>query len=102
MNTEHLLVGVVLDDVALTLEELAHACCVESDWICERIKSEILNNPGELQTDWRFRSMELIRVRRLVAIERDFDANPELAALVVDLIEELDRHRAQLQAIGIS
>ncbi|MFO1250526.1 MAG: MerR family transcriptional regulator [Inhella sp.] len=35
----------------------------------------------------------LARVRRLVWLEREFDAVPELAALVVDLEEELRRLR---------
>jgi chaperone modulatory protein CbpM len=35
------------------------------------------------------------------AIERDFDANPELAALVVDLIEEVGRLKGRLRAAGI-
>lgn len=36
----------------------------------------------------------LARVRRLVWLEREFDAVPELAALVVDLEEELQRLRS--------
>lgn len=36
----------------------------------------------------------LARVRRLVWLEREFDAVPELAALVVDLEEELRRLRS--------
>jgi chaperone modulatory protein CbpM len=34
-------------------------------------------------------------------LERDFDAVPELAALVVDLIEELDAVRARLRRAGL-
>jgi len=37
----------------------------------------------------------------LVAVERDFDANPELAALVADLIEEVERLKARLNAAGL-
>lgn len=36
----------------------------------------------------------------MLQIERDFDAAPELAALVADLLEELDRLRAQLGRPG--
>jgi chaperone modulatory protein CbpM len=41
----------------------------------------------------RFTSVQLLRARRLADIERTFDANEELAALVVDLIEEVERLR---------
>ncbi len=44
---------------------------------------------------WRFTSVQLLRARRLADIERTFDANDELAALVVDLIEEVERLRAR-------
>lgn len=101
MTTDDILIGMVIDDVALTIEELAHACDVDTQWIIKRIEDEILKHPGTAQPDWRFRSVELKRVRRLMAIERDFDAHPELAALVVDLMEELDCKKAQLRAAGI-
>jgi chaperone modulatory protein CbpM len=43
----------------------------------------------------RFTSVQLLRARRLADIERTFDANDELAALVVDLIEEVERLRGR-------
>lgn len=102
MATEDILISVVIDEVTLTLDELAHACDVETQWIVERIENEILKHPGDVQPDWRFKSIELMRVRRLVSVERDFDAHPEIAALVVDLMEELDLKNAQLRAAGLS
>jgi chaperone modulatory protein CbpM len=36
----------------------------------------------------------------MVRIERDFDAVPELAALVADLEAEIERLRRRLQALG--
>jgi chaperone modulatory protein CbpM len=49
---------------------------------------------------WRFGSGDLGRARRLLRIERDFDANEELAALVIDLSDEVRRLRARLNALG--
>lgn len=34
-------------------------------------------------------------------IERDFDAVPELAALVADLLEEMDELRVRLERAGL-
>ena len=42
------------------------------------------------------------RVRRMQALQRDFDAVPELAALAADLTEELDLLRARLRDAGLS
>mgnify|MGYP002682537183 CR=1 FL=1 len=47
---------------------------------------------------WRLTSVGLLRARRMRQLERDFDAVPELAALVADLIEEMDKLRDELRA----
>jgi chaperone modulatory protein CbpM len=37
---------------------------------------------------WRFTSASLVRVRRIARLAQVFDADPQLAALAADLIEE--------------
>lgn len=102
MTQDDILAGVLLDDAALTLEELAQACAVEPRWILERVEAGFLGGTAaEQAVCWRFTSAELVRARRLAAMERDFDANPELAALVADLIEEVTRLRGRLKAAGL-
>jgi chaperone modulatory protein CbpM len=93
--------GVLLDDAALTLEELARACAVEPDWVVRRVRAGILGGQPAVQiTEWRFRSQDLLRARRLLRVEQDFDANEDVAALVVDLGDEVRRLRARLHAMG--
>jgi chaperone modulatory protein CbpM len=93
--------GVLLDDAALTVEELARACKVEPDWVVRRAHAGILGGHAAVQvTEWRFRSVDLQRARRLLRVEQDFDANEDVAALVVDLTEEVRRLRARLHALG--
>jgi chaperone modulatory protein CbpM len=87
------LVGVVIDEQTLTLDELACACGVSTDWLSQRLDAGLLGCCGD-GAERRFASPQLQRARRLRAIERDFDANQELAALVVDLIDEIHRLRA--------
>lgn len=94
--------GVLLDDAALTLEELARACNVEPDWVVRRVRAGILGGQLAVQlTEWRFRSGDLLRARRLLRVERDFDANEDVAALVVDLSDEVHRLRARLHVLGL-
>jgi chaperone modulatory protein CbpM len=52
-------------------------------------------------TSWRFRSGDLNRARRLLALERDFEANEQLAALVIDLGDEIRRLRTRLRVLGL-
>ncbi|SFU68345.1 chaperone modulator CbpM [Pseudoduganella namucuonensis] len=91
--------GEVLDGAGLTLEELARACAVEPEWVVQRVRSGILlNDAADQPGAWRFGSVELVRARRLLRVESDFEAGDELAALVVDLCEEVRRLRAKLQS----
>jgi chaperone modulatory protein CbpM len=102
MAQDDILAGVVLDEVALTVEDLARACAVEPQWIVERVEAGLLGSVSLKSIEWRFVSADLARARRLAALERDFDANQELAALVVDLIEEVGRLRGRLKAAGLA
>lgn len=102
MTLNEILTGIVLDEAMLTLDELARACAVEPRWVEVRVEAGLLRCAGGAASEWRFASAELARARRMAALERDFDANEELAALVVDLIEEVQRLRARLRAAGLS
>jgi chaperone modulatory protein CbpM len=102
MAQDDILTGVLLDEVALTLEDLARACAVESRWVVERVEAGLLGSASLNSVELRFVSADLARARRLAALERDFDANQELAALVVDLIEEVGRLRERLKTAGLA
>lgn len=96
--------GVLVDEAALDLIELAHACRVEPDWVVRHVQAGVLGTatpaPAPAAAP-RFRSSDLARARRLLELERHFDANEELAALVIDLADEVRRLRARLHALGI-
>lgn len=93
--------GVLLDEVALTLEELARAVDVEPEWVVRHVQAGVLGGEVAVQvTSWRFRSRDLDRARRLLRLERDFDANEDVAALVIDLGDEIRRLRSRLRVLG--
>lgn len=96
--TDEIIAGVLLDECALTADELAHACGVSIEWVSVRVEMGVLFVATAEPTAWRFTSRDLWRARQLCALERNFDAQPELAALVVDLQEEIARLRARLSA----
>jgi len=81
------------DEELLTLEELAVVCAVTPEWVRERVEDGLVPAAPE----WRFSAVAVRRVRRMHALERDFDAAPELAALMADLLDELDELRARLR-----
>ena len=98
-------VEAVLDDGGLSLDQLCRVGRVSPQWVSERVRGGLLTvqapEAGADVAVWRFDTVAVQRVRRMVQIERDFDAVPELAALVADLQHELDRLRARLRRAGL-
>jgi chaperone modulatory protein CbpM len=80
----------------LTLEQLVAISRVESSWLVSRIELGLFPHVVRTTDAWRLPASALHRIRRMRQIERDFEAVPELAALVADLLEELDALRARL------
>lgn len=101
MSANHIVTGVLIDEIALDLDQLALACKVEPDWVLRHVEAGVLGESAGEAAAVRFRSADLARARRLLALERDFDANEDLAALVVDLADEVRRLRARLRALGL-
>jgi len=83
------------DDACLTLEQLCSVCALERDWLVVRVREGLIPATGTTDTEWRFTTTTLSRVRRMREIERTYDAAPELAALVADMLEEIDALRAR-------
>ena len=93
--------AILLEDARLSLDELARSCRVSREWIIEHVQWGLLPNENLIEMDpngWIFDSRSFVRVKRIVAIERDFECNPELAGLVADLIEEVELLRTRLKA----
>ena len=102
MNASAAFYAVVVDDASpLTLDDLARACAVEPQWVVERVEAGLIGEFAHVsRTTWRFEAPHLARARQMAALERDMGANPELAALVADLSDELRQLRLRLRALG--
>ncbi len=96
MSNPDILVGIVLEE-GLTLEQFAAACAVEPGWVVSRVSEGHFPPPPGSSGEWRFTTVSLRRARRMRAMERDFDAGPELAALIADMLEEVDELRTRLR-----
>lgn len=100
MADRPVLIGALLEDACLTLEQVCSACAVTPGWVSNHVLDGRLRLPGDQPSQWRFGSRDLWRLRELRRLEVTFDAEPELAALVADLLEELESLRAQLRRQG--
>jgi chaperone modulatory protein CbpM len=101
MREEEALIGAVLEEACLTLEQAACACAVAPEWLAERVREGLLRAMEGPAHAWRFTSADVRRARRMAHIERVFEADPALAALVADLLEELDALRARAHHAGL-
>ncbi len=114
MNTVLKALGVCLTgEHALELDAFAAACGTPAEFVCllvdEGLLQPVARQPGLqpvlqpfLQTDWRFGGEELARVRRICRLQRDFEANLQSVAVMLDLIDEIEDLRAQLRRAGIT
>lgn len=95
----------LLDAQALSLQQLAQACRTNTDWVVQRVSTGVLHQDapeGSTETSpttWRFSTHTVIRARRIADLERMFDADPELAALTADLMEEVRQLRRRVQSL---
>jgi len=99
MQDEDILIGSLMEDTWLTLEQVAAACTVEPAWLLCHIEEGLFPHAESVAGVWRFSGPAMQRARRMRQLERDFDAVPELAALVADLLEEIDTLRARLESL---
>jgi len=98
MRDDDILIGSLMEESWLTLEQVAAACMVEPAWLLRHLEEGLFPHAESIAGTWRFSGTTLIRARRMRQLERDFDAAPELAALVADLLEEMDELRVRVRA----
>jgi chaperone modulatory protein CbpM len=84
-----------LETTWLDLDSFCRAAAVPPAWMHARVAAGLL-------TVEHLDAVLLHRVRRLQCLERDFDAVPELAALVADLEDEIRRLRGRLAVRGLA
>jgi chaperone modulatory protein CbpM len=94
----------LIDSAPLSLRELARAVGAEDQWVLRLVEVEILHveTPTDPPERWHFRSTDLQRALAARRLERDFGANLDTAALIIDLQSELRRMRALLGAHGVA
>jgi chaperone modulatory protein CbpM len=97
-------VTTLVESTPLTLRELARAVGAEDQWIVRLVEVEILqvDEPAAPPERWHFRSADLQRALAARRLERDFGANLDTAALILDLQSELRRLRALVHARGVA
>jgi chaperone modulatory protein CbpM len=94
------LTGLILDEeCSFSLDELSTACCVRTEYIIELVAEGIIE-PMESRREqqyWHFTGENLLRARKARRLQTDLGINLAGAALVLDLMEEVDQLQQQLR-----
>ncbi len=97
---EEILTGLLLDEEStLTLGELSCACTVHAEWIIELVDEGILEPTGDDIAHWRFSGPCLHRAHTTMRLQRDLEINLAGAALVLDLMDEIETLRSRLHVL---
>lgn len=101
MRDDDVFEGQLLEEAWLTLDQVASACAVDPDWLIRHIEDGLIPQATGVAGVWRISGASILRARRMMQVERDFDAVPEMAALVADLMEQRDELVARLRRAGL-
>lgn len=92
--------GIVLDETTtLTLDELSGACSVQVDQIVALVDEGIIEPVTGQSREWRFPATLLPRVRTAMRLQQDLEINLAGAALVLELLDQVNELRTRLRIL---
>jgi chaperone modulatory protein CbpM len=83
----------------LTLAELCRSCGVQAEKVLLLVEEGVIEPAGKSPTDWSFPPADLQRARCALRLERDLGINGPGAALVVDLLDEMQHLRKRIDLL---
>lgn len=90
---------VVEEDVTYSFAELCERCALSSDELIAMVQEGLLQPQGGAPQEWVFPGSALRRLRTALLLQRRMEVNLPGAALALDLLDELRRLRAQVEAL---
>lgn len=102
MQRQQILTGVIVDEqVTFTLEELCDICGMQQAQIIEMVTYGVVEPyGGKIPEQWQFNPVALRRFRTAMRLQHDLEINLAGVALVLDLLDELNALRTQLNVSG--
>ena len=75
------------------VSQICHCCDLDSEQVVEMVAEGIIEPRGTRPADWRFNGVMLKRVQIATRLHRDLDINLPGIAVILDLLNELERLR---------
>lgn len=85
--------------VEMTLSDLCRVCTVSSERVVQLVEEGLIEPVGNEPAEWRFSGHSVRRVVVAERLSRDLRLNPAGAALVLDLLDEVQQLRQRLSRL---
>ena len=82
---------------ALSVDELCRLCAVDRTYIVELVEEGVLSVTQVEASEWRFSGEALRRARIAGRLRRDLEINLPGVALALELLEEIEQLRREVQ-----
>ncbi len=92
-------VEVVDEQHYFDLDHFANACGQSPEWVLQLIEYDILPERIVNVKQYQFLGEDVTRARRAYRLQRDFDASLTAVAMMLDLIDELQKLRREAKHI---
>jgi chaperone modulatory protein CbpM len=97
-SAQDTLTGEIFEEYAvLSVDELSRLCAVDRTYIVELVEEGVLSVTEIEAEQWRFAGTALRRARMALRLQRDLEINLPGVALALELMEELDALRRELE-----
>ena len=101
MDPTQVVTGVILDnDCTFTLAELSRTCSAHAEYIIELVEEGIIEPIGRQHHHWYFTGEHLLRARKVQRLQQDLGVNLAGAAVVLELMDEIEQLRGQLRLLN--
>jgi chaperone modulatory protein CbpM len=96
-SQDQALAGAIFEDSAvLTVRDLSRICAVDERHIVDFVEEGVLEVVAVDTVEWRFTGAALRRARLALRLERDLELNLAGVALALELMDELEHLRREL------
>ena len=92
--------AIVETDLHFSLDDLCRACGTDAERVAALVHEGVLAPVGDRTMEWRFGGADLPRARRATRLMLELELNAAGAALVLDLVDEVEALRSRLRRYG--
>ncbi len=95
----YVLAGTVIDErTEVSLDDLSFFCSVRREQIVALVEEGVLEPKNDGPKEWRFAGHSLRRAAKALRLQQELEIDLAAVALVLDLLEQIDTLRVQLQS----